>query len=182
MKSIYLQILSCLASLLLIGYSFGQESQTEERHQATPIASSPVQQNKADLNLITPPQGFTTTDLFNGYIHKASSTTMVMTMLEGVNYLKICEGMNESYFQEQKLTLVSETKFQSTKGVKGRYYKFTFDLNGKQFIRYVVYAGDLNNTLWLHITFPAAQAELVEPLILESIQTIRIKPESHEAK
>ena len=105
-----------------------------------------------------------------------------MTLLEGVNYLKLSEGMNASYYQENKLNFVSETKFQSVHKVKGRYYKCTFELNGKKFIRYIVYAGDLNQTLWLHITFPESQAELVEPLIIESIQTIKIHPALNDAK
>ena len=89
-----------------------------------------------------------------------------------MNFRKLSEGMNQEFYQKNKLQYISEKKIVSNAGVKGIWYKFHFNLEGNTFGRYMVYAGDLNKTIWLNITYPLRLEDLVETEILKCIQSI----------
>ncbi len=140
------------------------------------------QTENADLKLIVPPAGFEVSTLFNGYIYLQGSSSIIMTLIEDVNYLKICEGMTEEFYKTNRLSYISDSKFTSVAGVKGRMYKFSFKFENDEFIRYMVYAGDLKRTLWLNITYPIKFEELIEGEIIKSINSINLKPSTDEKK
>lgn len=130
----------------------------------------------ADLNMITPPPTFKSSDAFNGYISIQNSSAIIMTQINNANYLKIAEGMNDTFYAANKLNFVSKESFTSENGVKGVYFKLWFEMEGNKYVRYMVYAGDLTTTLWLNITYPQVMEELVEMEIIKSINTITLNP------
>jgi len=134
----------------------------------------------ADLGMITPPVGFEKTDKFNGFIHFKTGSAIIMTLIKDATYLTIAKGMTEEFYQENKLTLISERKVSTDNGTKGIDYKFSFVIQGVDYIRHMVYVGDLNQTLWLAITYPKMAEELVEDEVLKSIQTINLNPISND--
>ncbi|MFT6280292.1 MAG: hypothetical protein ACJA0U_000410 [Salibacteraceae bacterium] len=142
------------------------EESNDSLRYVVPVAS------KAELSFITAPEGFEVSKNFNGYMHFGVSTAIIMTMIDDVNYIKIAESMTDEYFKENKLSLISESKIISEFGIKGIQYKLDFIIGEKEFIRYIVYAGNLNKTLWLNITYSKSNEELVEPEILKAINSI----------
>lgn len=130
----------------------------------------------ADLKMLTPPEGFVVADKFNGYIHYQASAAIIMTMLENVNFIDIDKGMTNEFFQKNQLVFIEKKEMVSASGTKGLIYKFSFVLSGKEFIRYFVYAGDLNRTLWLAITYPRQYDTLLDANILQCTQTITLNP------
>lgn len=131
-------------------------------------------QSVADLGLITPPPGFQESAAFNGYISYQTSSAIIMTMIENAVYLKISEGMTEDFYAQNGLTFIAEKDIETDSGVNGKYFKLSFDLKGEQFIRYMVYLGDLERTLWLNITYPLQMETLVEPEIIKSIKSAKL--------
>ena len=103
-----------------------------------------------------------------------------MTLIQDVNFLKIDEGMTPEFYAQNQLNFISKSDFISDKGVKGKYYKLSFELKGDKFIRYMVYAGDLKQTLWLNVTYPQSLETLLEEEILKCFQTINLNPTSDE--
>jgi hypothetical protein len=143
--------------------------------QITPVKENKTQANNpepvqcaADLRLINVPEGFVSSTSFNGYIHLNSATSIVMTSIEHVNFVRLCAGMTPEFFTANGLTLVEEKGFTSSNNVSGRYYKSHFVLNEVPHVRYIVFSGDLNRTLWLNITYP----QMFEPLIEKEITGI----------
>ncbi len=134
----------------------------------------------ASLNLIIPPEGFEPTDKFNGYLHAQASSGIIMTMVENANYIKISEGMTEEFFAKNSLTFIEKTEFISDNSVNGVYFKCSFVTGDTPFMRYIVYAGDLNKTLWLNITYPTKLEHLVEQELIKSIQSITLKDSRDE--
>ncbi len=134
----------------------------------------------ASLNMITPPEGFEVTDRFNGYIHYKTGSAIIMTLIKDATYLTIAKGMTEEFFQQNKLTLLSERKVLTDNGTKGLDYKFSFVIQDVDFIRHMIYVGDLNQTLWLAVTYPKMGEELVEGEILKCIQTINLNADRDE--
>jgi len=127
-----------------------------------------------DLSVLTPPEGFVVAEEFNGYIHYQAGAAIILTLIEHVNYIKLSEGMTEEFFKENGLTKISENAVALDNGTKGIKYKFSFEIDEMEFVRYMVYVGDLNKTLWLNITYPKQLEELVEGEILKSLQTINL--------
>jgi hypothetical protein len=142
----------------------GQNNQTE---YPTPV------QCAADLRLISVPEGFTESTSFNGYLHLNSATSIVMTSIENINFIRLCGGMTPEFFAANGLTLVEEKDFTSNNNVSGRYYKSNFVLNEMPHVRYIVFSGDLNRTLWLNITYPQMFGPLIEKEITGIINSIK---------
>ena len=97
--------------------------------------------------------------------------TPSLRLLTQIIYLKIAEGMTEEFYAQNGLTYIAEKDIVTDSGVNGKYFKLSFDLKGEQFIRYMVYLGDLQRTLWLNITYPLQMETLVEPEIIKSIKS-----------
>ena len=138
--------------------------------------------SSADLSLIIPPNGFVPTEKFNGYLYTQASAAIIMTLIEDANYIKICEGMTDEHFAKNKLTKISNNKFISDNKVKGHIYKCSFVTDGIDFIRIIVFAGDLTKTLCLTITYPTKFEELLGEEIHNSIRSISLYPKKNEAK
>lgn len=168
-----------LSGLLLIVSFFGhsQNDTISEREEPKYVEPSSVY---ANLSMITPPEGFEPSEQFNGYIHFKTGSAIIMTLIKDATYLMIAKGMTEEFFAANKLTLLSERKVTTDNGTKGIDYKFSFVIQELEFIRHMVYVGDLNQTLWLAITYPKMAEELVEDQLLKSIQSINLNPVGDE--
>ena len=149
---------------------------SEDQNYEDSVKYSQPEMAQADLNLIVPPESFVVSEAFNGYISYQNSTAIIMTQINNANYLKIAEGMNDSFYKANNLNFVSKESFTSDNGVKGVMFKLSFELKGDKYIRYMVYAGDLTKTLWLNITYPQMLEELIELEILKSVKSINLKP------
>ena len=134
----------------------------------------------ADLSMITPPEGFVVSENFNGYIHYQMGAAIIMTLIEGTNYVNISKGMTEEFYAANQLHFISKEKVETKSGLKGLSYKFYFTLEETEFIRYMVYVGDLNNILWLNVTYPRMGDELLSPKIDKMIQSAQLKPRENE--
>ena len=155
-------------------FSFLVNSQTVESSdskQDRTLFTTP-EITEVNIDVITPPEGFEVSPAFNGYIHYQASSAVIINLIKKVNFKKLSEGMNQEFFEKNKLQYISEKKVTTTSGTKGIWYKFNFTTEGKDFCRYIVYVGDLNKTLWFNFTYPLKLEELVENEILKSIQTI----------
>jgi hypothetical protein len=143
--------------------------QITPQKEVKPQASYPEpNQCDADLRLITVPEGFVSATNFNGYIHLNTATSIVMTSVEHVNFLRLCAGMTPEFFSMNGLSLVEENEFTSDYNVSGRFYKAHFVIDKLPHVRYMIFSGDINNTLWLNITYP----QMFEPLIGKEVPGI----------
>jgi hypothetical protein len=117
---------------------------------------------------------------FNGYISMPNSAAIIMTQINNANYLKISEGMTEEWYAQNRLTYISSSSMTSDSGVKGKMFKSSFILEGDTWIRYMVYAGNLEKTIWLSITYPLKLEELIEGEVLKSLQSLDLNRATDE--
>ena len=176
-------LLRSLAAVLFVCTTLSSLAQqdslrvTSEEAEPTYVVPAPV---KVNLSMITPPQEFQISPSFDGYINFQSSSAIIMTLIDNVNYVKILESINEDWFKSNGLIKISEKDFVSENGVAGVWYKSTFTLKETEFYRYTVFAGDLKRTLMLNITFPISMKDIVENAMLLSINSINFNPTNHE--
>jgi len=151
--------------------AFVQVNQSDKDVNDKTLFTTPEVIN-VNLEVIESPEGFEVSPSFNGFIHYQASTAIIVSLIKKVNFRKLSEGMNQEFYKKNKLKYISEKKIVSKAGVKGVWYKFNFNLEGNTFGRYMVYAGDLNKTIWLNITYPLRLEDLIETEILKCIQSI----------
>jgi hypothetical protein len=165
-----------LVLFVLCAINAGAQNDTLHPNHKDSIKVVVPKQGPANLKMIIPPEGFVVSDKFNGYIHYQAGAAVIMTMLENANFLDIEKGMTEEFFQKNHLVFMEKKDLVSANNTKGIIYKFSFILNGNDYIRYFVYAGDLNKTLWLAITYPKRIDSLMDSSILQCTQTINLNP------
>lgn len=176
-KSIEKHILVCLiGALILVQPVFGQTDTTN----TNPVANDTISYTTPELSqpsitCFTPPDGFQVSEAFNGYIHFKTSSTILIQYISNVTYVQIAEGVDDEFFSRNNLTLISQEDFQTKDGVHGKMYTSSFTLKGDDFVRIMVYMGDLNNTLWLNITYPKMVEPLVKDLMIDSIKSVQFK-------
>jgi hypothetical protein len=130
---------------------------------------------KAELSMLTPPDGFVKSDQFDGYYNPNMGAAIMMSIIDKVPYSILKASMTEEFFTENKLTKISESPLVVSDKMRGVVYKCSFNTQGHDFIRFIIYAGDLTKTLWINVTYSALLDEQLEPEIMNSLKTINIK-------
>jgi hypothetical protein len=169
---IHRKLVLLVGALLLINFNYFAQNEEEE---TTTKDSSRVM--GADINVIIPPTGFLAKQEINGYLNPEYSAGIILSVVPGVSYLKIMEGMTEDFFSTNKLVKVSEEKMTSANGTKGVLYIATFMLEGIEFMRYTALYGDLSKTIWVNITYPSKYKELMDDEMRKSLNTLTLTPE-----
>ena len=181
-KSIKNELFTCVfGALIMICPAFGQTDTT----QTETVANDNVQYvapklSQANIKCLTPPEGFVVSEAFNGYIHFQTSSTILIQYIENANYVQLSESMNDAFFQRNNLKFVSKVPFVTADSVQGIIFTSTFQLEETEFVRYIVYLGDLNNTLWLNITYPVMIEGMVKNVLEESIKSVQFKLAKNE--
>lgn len=174
MKSTIKKGFFILFTFLFCGVALSQDSIPEYEGSSDSLKYVVPAASKAELSYIVAPDGFTVSKDFNGYIHKAASTAIMMTLIDDVTYTIMDGTMTDEYFSENNFKFISKSKIVSESGINGVQYKLSFTSGDRDFIRYMVWAGDLNKTLWLNITYPKTEEVLVELEILKAINSINL--------
>lgn len=170
------QFLFRLSAAVIGLLAMSSEVQAQEDSLEVVIPST----EDAPINCIVPPAGFHVSDAFNGYISMPNSAAIILTQINNASYLKIAEGMNEEYCRENNFQFISSTDIISDHGVKGKMFKLGFMLEGDEWVRYMIFAGDLQKTIWMNVTYPRKLEELIEGEILKCVQTITLNPAGNE--
>lgn len=128
-----------------------------------------------ELSLIHPPVGFDSSIYFHGYVNLLKRSAIVLREVVdyGVDEVMLAAN-NDSYYESRGLTFINKTEFISNHGIKGVYLKMSFkDKQGVDFERFMVYAGNNNNTLVIDIVYPI-EFKLEEDM-MKCIQSIEYK-------
>lgn len=167
-----LGILFLLTCLLGVSSSvYGQEDSTSY--------VVPTQIN-VDTRVMVPPPCFESSKDFNGYICISNGSAIMMQMIENISYLQATKGMTDEFFRTNGFTFISVIDLRSDHGLKGKVYKLSYVHKDQEYVRYMVFGGDLTRTLWLNITYPKVVEELMELEVLKSLQTLTLNPADNE--
>ena len=133
-----------------------------------------------DISVLTPPEGFSISESFDGYIHLQAASAIVIMELANINYITLDKSKNSKYYERNNLTFIESKDIVTVNGDKGKFYKSSFIIDDIKYYRLTAYIGDLNNTLWIAITYP----EIMEPILLDelmkSIESVNFKKNRDE--
>ena len=108
--------------------------------------------------------------------HKQYAATILINEIYDVGFFQLEAGMNDNYYSANGFEFISKEELQTESGTKGMVYKMRVDQRGIPFIRYVVHAGDITHTLWLHVTYAETFAEKLDEGILKRFESIDFYP------
>lgn len=175
MKTLGFKLLTMISMLLLIPFSGVAQNDSLRQNVVVNDSVAVAKPNlvEPDIACVTPPEGFIVSEAYNGYVHFQTSSTILIQGIENVNYIQLEKSIDDAFMQRNKLTLVKKETITTEEGITGVLFEMSFVLEDTKFVRYMVYLGDLNNTLWLNITFPEMVRPLVGDSLLKAIKTTR---------
>lgn len=166
----YYQPLSII--LFLVGFVFSAKSQTDTTDSAYDYVTPEVK--TYSVKCITPPDGFELSEKFNGYISKTSSSTILISIIDGINFVNLQQSITPEHWETQKVVEISNEPYTTDSGLSGILYKLSFTVDGIDMFRYMLITGDLTKTLWINATYPAQFEALLSPAILTSFKSVRL--------
>lgn len=175
MKTIGLGRLLTSLFVLFTAVTMAQEPTKDTTSRIEPQITEP-QAQAGNLDMLTPPATFEVSPAFNGYLSKKTSSAIIVTLIEDVTFPLLADGMTPEFYAENKLKFISESDVKTSFGNLGKMYKSSFVLEGDEFMRYMVFIGDLEKTLWLNITYPAIVEPIVEAEIIKCIDSVNLNP------
>lgn len=132
----------------------------------------------AQLSFLTPPDGFVPATDFEGYINVNMGSAILMSVIDNIPYSILKVSMTDTFFVENQLIKIAETPLSISDEIQGVVYKCEFNTQGHDFIRLIVYAGNLTQTLWLNITYPKIVDEQLSPAMMRSFNSINLSSQS----
>jgi hypothetical protein len=159
-----------LSSVCIVFFASSQQDST----YLTPETVS------SDIHSVIPPNGFLPSEKFTGYFDAKSSASIVMTTIKNITYPMLTKSIDANFALTNKLNKIGEGEISATSGLKGVWYKYTFEIDAKMpndstknivFVRYLAFVGDLKQTLWLNVTYPQMMDALLDPEIIKCFNT-----------
>ena len=180
MKKELSQALLTVFFILFITSIFSQERDSLNNTSTNKSETVKPKSEAGNLDMITAPETFEVSSQFNGFISKSHGSAIVVTLINDVAFPLIAKGMNKDFYAKNNLSFISESDVQTVHGYKGKSFKLSFNLEDNDYIRYMVYIGDIKNTLWLNITYPKIVEAVLEPEILKCIDSVNLNPNRGE--
>lgn len=129
---------------------------------------------EGDLKCITVPNKFEPSDLFNGYLRKDVSASIVVSEVKELNYIQITDGYTDAFLESQEMNLINKEKFISDNGIKGTLFKVDFLVKDIPITRYMLFAGTLDKTIWINISYPSKFEELLSPEFEKTLKSLKL--------
>ncbi|HNQ68557.1 MAG TPA: hypothetical protein PKN32_09270 [Bacteroidales bacterium] len=120
---------------------------------------------------LQPPEHFLVSKEIPGLIHPGTSTTVQVQEIVGTSYVMIQQAMTPEHFESQGVTLISSSPVKMVDGKTGILYLVEFTVNGFQYERLMLFAGDYNNTIWINANYPKSAKDLLQDLLTKSLLT-----------
>jgi len=118
-----------------------------------------------------PPEHFLVSEAIPGLLHPGTSTTVQVQEIIGTSYVMIQQAMTPEHFQSQGVTLVNTTEVNMANGKTGILYLVEFTVNGVDYERLMLFAGDYNNTIWINANYPKSAKRLLQEILTQSLLT-----------
>lgn len=163
---------ACFLSIIgFLGNAFSQGTQPSDTTQIEYIEPTV---GSYPLSCIEPPSGFEIMDGVNGYVNKNTSSTILVQLIDGVNYINIEAGLTPEHWASENVSEVSKESFTTSSGLNGLLYKLSFNVNNTDMFRYMLITGELSKTVWINITYPAQFDALISPEALKSLKSVHL--------
>ena len=120
-----------------------------------------------------PPEGFTLSNDFQGFIHLASTSAIQVTDRPGVNPISLKFSFTKEVLEPQGITLISQEDVKTNAGVPSTLVLVSFTVEGMDFERYIFITGDHNNMYIINANYPVMTKELIQDEMKKALLTVQ---------
>lgn len=131
---------------------------------------------------ISPPKYFKPVENIHGFIHIPTMSSMTCTEIKGYHYTQLTEQLTSEYIASQNATLNSTEDIILDNQQPARLFYISFTIPAKDslhkdtpFERLMLFTGDMENTIWINVTYPQAVKRFVHNIILKSLKTVHFR-------
>ena len=108
----------------------------------------------------------------SGFLHKGTSSTIVINVYQGVAYTSMTAKLSDSVFAKQNATLLQSFETKQNNGDPAMVYIIRFQTKTAPVIRIMYFTGNYNTTFYLSANIPEVVSKLLRNVILASFQTL----------
>jgi hypothetical protein len=110
------------------------------------------------------------------YYNPSTGSFLQAVHFENAKQEKFCAAMDEKYYTKNQFKLISSETFVNKNQIKGTVYKVSYVFKNELFYRYIIYAGDESQMLWITLTGKEKSDESAKKTILELKQSLTLAP------
>ncbi len=122
---------------------------------------------------MSPPEGFVEAEGFIGFLHRNSGVAIQVTEIDSIPFTYVTGGLTESYFKDQGVRLITQEKFKTNEGKHAEMFVVAFQMKEIEFHRIMFFTGDLNQSIWINVTYQEKIEKLIMGDIKESLKTVQ---------
>ncbi len=122
-----------------------------------------------------PPDHFLLSEKVPGFIHVGTSTTIQVREITGTSWVMIEEAMTPEEFEKQEVKFISKSEIEMIDGTTGILYLVEFYIKEVRYERFILFAGDYHNTMWINASYPHSTRDLLQDILLSSILTAQFE-------
>lgn len=128
---------------------------------------------------IAPPKNFKFSENIKGFIHLATTTSIVCTEIKGFHYTTVVANLTDEKIAQQNAVLKSVEDVTTTFGMPGKLLTISFTLLAKNnqketpFERLMLFTGNLESTIWVSATYPEAVKPFVFDMVRKSLLSVK---------
>ncbi len=128
---------------------------------------------------IAPPKNFKLSENIRGFIHLATTTSIVCTEIKGFHFTTVVANLTDEKIAQQNALLKSVEDVTTSSGMPAKLVTISFTLTAKNnqkespFERLMLFTGDMENTIWLSATYPEAVKPFVFEMVKKSLLSVK---------
>jgi hypothetical protein len=166
--------------LLLFAQNNGQDSiSSPEAIFSNHLTEIPYNQSLLDTVpgfsiAMIPPEHFVYAENIPGYIHPGTTASIQIKEIEGTSWQIIDNAMSPEHFNSQGVKLIKREEVELLSGLSGVLYTVSFNSQGIEYYRLMLFAGDYNQTIWLNANYPVLLQKTVYKPLYNSLMSAEI--------
>jgi hypothetical protein len=110
------------------------------------------------------------------YYNPSTGSFLQAVHFENAKQEVFCAAMNEKYYTKNQFKLISSESFVNENHITGTVYKVSYVFKNELFYRYIIYAGDESQMLWVTLTGKEKSDESAKKTILELKKSLTLAP------
>jgi hypothetical protein len=130
---------------------------------------------------INVPEGFEAIQNQQGFVHKGSASTLLITQMEKVPFTFAEDHFTKQNFEKEGARIVSTEKIKTTEGKDAILYTLNLNIATKdgsktmEYERLILVTGDVNSTIFLVANYPVVVKKIIEAPIKTSLLSVKLK-------
>ena len=131
---------------------------------------------------ISVPKGFKYSERINGFVHLATTSSIVCKEIKGFYFTTIVDNITPESLDRQNSYLKTIEDVKTNDGLPAKLLTIGFTLNSNDsikkstaFERLMLFTGDMESTVWVTATYPEAVKPFIYEMVRKSLLSVKLE-------